>query len=282
MRVFDAHVHSGWGDAGKAGGFLRGLDAAGYEGAVVISPLCERHEEGATPRSQRASIDFVAEFAAADPSRLIPFAHIAPQVPGAADAVRHARDRGCLGLKMLPNHWYPYDPEVAFPVYRAAEEVGLPILFHSGILWAFEDSSRFARPVYFEALLHFPGVRFALAHVGWPWTDECLAVWGRLDVHCRQEGRAPQMYIDCTPGTPRFYRSEAMDRAVRYCSCDWLIFGTDATVAGEPQLLSDALRRDREILAEELSLPASEQEKFFGRNLLRFVGGHFAPPEDGL
>jgi hypothetical protein len=89
-------------------------------------------------------------------------------------------------------------------------------------------------------------------------------------------GREQQMYIDCTPGTPRFYRSEAVDRAVRYCSCDWLIFGTDSTVRSEPESLRDAVRRDREILGAELSLPASEQEKFFGANLLRFVGDRFA------
>jgi len=277
MRIFDAHVHTGWADAGRAGDFLRSLDGAQYEGAVVISPLCELDPRGATPETQRQSIDFIAGFAAADRSRLIPFAHIVPQVPGAADAVRRARDRGCLGLKMLPNHWYPYDPEVAFPVYRAAEEVGLPILFHSGILWAFQDSSRFCRPVFFEALLHFPGVRFALAHIGWPWTDECLAVWGRLEVQARGAGREPQMYIDCTPGTPRFYRSEAMDRAVRYCSCDWLVFGTDAGVDWEPGQLREAYRRDREILADELALPEAEQEKFFAGNLLRLVGGRFAP-----
>jgi hypothetical protein len=273
VRIFDAHLHTGWDDAGRAGELLGELDAAGYAGALVISPICEWAPGGASAEVQRRSVDFIADFAAADRSRLLPFAHVAPQLPGAADAVRRARDRGCLGLKMLPNHWYPYDEEVAFPVYRAAEECGLPILFHSGILWAFEDSSRFCRPVFFEALLHFPKVRFALAHIGWPWTDECLAVWGRLEVAARQAGREPQMFIDCTPGTPRFYRSEAIDRAVRYCSCDWLIFGSDGNAGWKAAQFVEAFRRDREILADELSLPAAEQEKFFGGNLLRFVGG---------
>lgn len=272
MRIFDAHVHSTWADAGMADGFLETLDRAELEGAIVFSPICEWHEEGATPASQRASIDFIAKFASTAPDRIIPFAHIAPQVKGAPDAVRYAKDMGCRGLKMLPNHWYPYDEEVAFPVYEAAEEAGLPILFHSGILWAFGDSSRFCRPVYFEALMHFPGVRFALAHISWPWTDECIATWGRMNARCKRENAPHQMYIDCTPGTPRIYRSEAMDRAVQLCSCDWLLFGTDCRVSSGPGSFSGQVLRDREILGGELGVPEPEREKFFGLNLLSFVG----------
>jgi predicted TIM-barrel fold metal-dependent hydrolase len=277
VRIFDAHAHADWGEAGLAGGFLKALDAAGCEGAAVISPLCERHEQGATPATQRASIDFIADFAAADPSRLIPFAHIAAQLPGAADAVRQARDRGCLGLKMIPNHWYPYDPETAFPVYRAAEEAGLPVIFHSGMLWAFGDGSRFARPVHFEALVHFPKLRFALAHIGWPWADECLALWERLEAQARQDLFSPRMYVDCTPGPPGYRRAEVVGHAVRCCSCDWLLFGTDAGLDWDGRRLVEALRRDHEMLAGDLALPPGEQEKFFGLNLLRFVGGHLAP-----
>ncbi len=272
MRIFDSHVHAMWDDADKAGSFLGTLDEAGYEGAIVFSPICEWHEKGASPQSQKESIDFIAEFAAADRDRIIPFAHIIPQVKGAPDAVRRAKDKGCVGLKMLTNHWYPYDEEVAFPVYEAAQEAELPILFHSGILFAFEDSSRFARPVYFEALMHFPKVRFALAHIAWPWTDECIATWGRMHAHVRRDKAPHQMFIDCTPGTPRFYRSEAIDKAVRYCSCDWLIFGTDSRVSTPADGFRRHLCRDREILQGELRLPESEQAKFFALNLFKFVG----------
>ena len=272
MRIFDSHVHAMWDDADKAGSFLDTLDEAGYEGGIVFSPICEWHEKGASAQSQKESIDFIAEFASADRDRIIPFAHIVPQVKGAPDAVRRAKDKGCVGLKMLTNHWYPYDEEIAFPVYEAAQEAELPILFHSGILFAFEDSSRFARPVYFEALMHFPKVRFALAHISWPWTDECIATWGRMNARARREGLAHQMYIDCTPGTPRFYRSEAMSRATRYCSCDWLVYGTDARVSITPDELRTHLGWDTEILGDELGLGEPEQEKYFALNLLRFVG----------
>lgn len=273
MQILDGHVHSSWDEADQAPAFLKALDEAGFGGAVVFSPGCESHPQGASPETQREAIDFIVRFAAHDRGRIIPFARITPQLPGAPEAVKYAKDRGCRGVKMLPDHWYPYDEKLLFPVYAAAQEAGLPIIFHSGILWSFMDSSRFCRPVYFEALLHFPQLRFALAHISWPWTDECIATWGRFYTHHRRTGAPPQMYIDCTPGTPRFYRSEAMDRAVRYCSCDWLIFGTDARVTSGAEALREHFRRDREILAQELRLPPAAQEKFFSLNLLRFVEG---------
>lgn len=272
MRIYDAHVHASWKDGDGATDFLKELDEAGLEGSVVLSPAVEHAAGGPSPAAQRESIDFVARFVSASPDRLIPFAHIVPQVEGAADAVRYAKDKGCRGVKMLPNHWYPYDKEVAFPVYEAAQETGLPILFHSGILFAFEDSSRFCRPVYYEALLHFPKVKFALAHISWPWTDECIATWGRMSSYARKEGLAHQMFIDCTPGTPRFYRSEAMERAVKYCSCDWLIFGTDCSVSSKAHQFTKTVQMDDGILGDEVGLPEAERAKFFSGNLMRLLG----------
>ncbi|MCD6469707.1 hypothetical protein J7L29_02790 [Candidatus Bathyarchaeota archaeon] len=43
---------------------------------------------------------------------------------------------------MIPDHWYPYD-EFMYPIYERVEELGVPIIFHSGILFGFKDSSRF-------------------------------------------------------------------------------------------------------------------------------------------
>jgi len=76
---------------------------------------------------------------------------------------------------MIPDHWYPYD-EFMYSIYEEVEELGVPIIFHSGILFDFKDSSRFCRPVNYEVFLSFPDLKFALAHVSWPWIDECSAL----------------------------------------------------------------------------------------------------------
>ena len=256
MRMFDCHVHSWWPDLKKASELLGNLDKAGFEGAIVMSPIPEAHDKGACDETNRESVDFVVEFTSADRDRLVPFATIAPQVKGAADVVRYAKDKGCTGVKMLPNHWYPYDRDLLFPVYEAAQEAGLPIIFHSGILYGYEDSSRFCRPVYYEAMLHFPKVKFALAHISWPWTDECIATFGRMRAYAREKKLEQQMYIDCTPGTPRFYRSDAMDKAIKFCA----------------ESFEDHYRCDLGILRDELKMPQADLEAFFCANLMKFLG----------
>jgi predicted TIM-barrel fold metal-dependent hydrolase len=87
---------------------------------------------------------------------------------------------------MIPDHWYPYD-EFMYPIYEKAEKLGVPIIFHSGILFGFKDSSRFCRPVNYEVLLNFPDLKFALAHISWPWVDECIALWGRFRSYTLRE-----------------------------------------------------------------------------------------------
>ena len=107
--------------------------------------------------------------------------------------------------------------------YRRAQELGVPILFHSGILWSWGDTSRFCRPCEFEVLMEYPRVRFALAHISWPWTDECLAVVGKISHMRRARGyEGPQAFVDLTPGTPPVYREEALRRALAYVGEDGL------------------------------------------------------------
>ena len=56
-------------------------------------------------------------------------------------------------------------------VYNEIAKHEKPVLFHSGILWDGLNSSSTTSP-RFEALLEVNGLKFALAHVSWPWHDE--------------------------------------------------------------------------------------------------------------
>jgi predicted TIM-barrel fold metal-dependent hydrolase len=103
-------------------------------------------------------------------------------------------------------------------------------------------------------MLHFPKTKFALAHISWPWTDECIAVAGRMR-YAFQRGEVPQMqmYIDITRGTPEFYRTEALDRALRYLGPERLMFGSDDFVPGEFATSRRDLDADRNIICNELA-----------------------------
>lgn len=256
----DCHVHSR-GDE-KASAILKSMDEGEIEKMALFAPY------GDTPEKMREATDWMAKLQAQAPDRILGFCWIEPRHEGAADELERAiGDKKLVGCKMIPNHWYPYD-EMVFPVYEKAQELRVPIIFHSGILWGFQDSSRFCRPCFYEAMVHFPRVKFALAHMSWPWTDECIATSGRFRAAAGYDMSKMQMYIDVTPGAPAFYREEALDRALRYIGAGRLIWGSDAgakTVGGYGKHLYD---REKIILGESLRRTEEEMEKIFSGNLL--------------
>jgi predicted TIM-barrel fold metal-dependent hydrolase len=182
-----------------------------------------------------------------------------------------ATDKGLKGIKMIPDHWYPYE-ERFFPVYEKVQELRRPMLFHSGILFGNMDSSRFCRPVFYEVMLHFPRIKFALAHISWPWTDECIAVAGRMRAAAvRDEQRQMQMYIDTTRGTPAFYRAEALDKALKYLGPERLIYGSDDHAPGELSYSRRSFDADREITCRQLARSEEDFRKITSDNLDAFL-----------
>ena len=259
----DCHVHSRGGV--KAADILKAMDEGEVEKMVLFAPY------GDTREKMRESTDYMAGIQREAPDRILGFCWIEPRCEGAVEELeRAASDKKLVGCKMIPHHWYPYD-EMVFPVYEKAQELRVPMIFHSGILWGFEDSSRFCRPCFFEAMLHFPKVKFALAHISWPWTDECLATAGRFRAAAGGDMSKMQMYIDTTPGAPAFYREEALDRALKYIGAGRLIWGSDSgatTVGAGGKRLYE---RERILLGEALKRPKEEMEKIFSGNLLELM-----------
>ena len=268
--IIDLHVHA-WGNE-TAPEILKSMDAAGLDKICLLAPPPKMDRPMIAERSMRQWSDWLAGIAAEAPDRILPFAWIEPTLEGAVEEVDHAvNDLGFRGIKMIPNHWYPTDERI-FPVYAKIEELGVPVLFHSGILFLHGDSSRFCRPVFFEALLHFPKLRFALAHISWPWVDECLAVYGRFRAATRWSGQPQQMWIDTCPGAPPAWRREALQKAFAYADNSHILWGSDA---GGPNLAehpATVLTNDRRILRQELGLSEATEHRWFGENAQAFLG----------
>lgn len=259
--IVDCHVHlDGREESPKV---LDALDKAGIDKVFLFAPY-----GGLNIERTRQFTDFTAKLVSEDPERLYGFTWVEPKLGEKAvkELERAVREKDLKGVKMIPHHWYPYE-EGIWPIYRKAEELGVPIIFHSGILFGFEDSSRFCRPTYYEVMLHFPTVRFALAHVSWPWTDECIAVAGRFRAAMRNTDAEPQMKIDMTPGTPPEWRLDALRKALAYLGDEWLVYGSDC-MAGQADCQRRKLESDRQLLAEQLKVPDSSTRKILGENAL--------------
>ena len=224
---YDSHVHAtpGRPDSGR---FLDAIRSAGIAGAAVFTEDPDPVRQSATPAEPERAIDNLLGWLGGEPG-FFPFYWINPTAPDALSLVDLALSKGIMGFKVLPGTFFP-DDERALPVYAKIAEANKPVVFHSGILWDGRPSSRFTRPGNYEGLLAVPRLRFALAHVSWPWCDECIAVYGKLlNAYGHLGAQTPEMFIDLAPGTPAIYRREALTKlfTIGYDVHDHVMFATD-------------------------------------------------------
>jgi uncharacterized protein len=165
--------------------------------------------------------NYVAEFAARAPGKLIGFAACDPTQPECMEELRFAAETLHLsGLKLGPIYagFDPRDP-VCDPVYSYCQERGLPVLFHTGTTFNHAAPLQYGRPwLLDEVAIRYPGLRIILAHVGHPFSEECLVV---IRKH-------PNMWADISALYYRpwqFYNT--LIAAQEYRVTHKLLFGTD-------------------------------------------------------
>ena len=221
--LIDAHLHcTGREDSTEV---LQALDEAEVDIGVLLAPFLSEGYSLDDPASLRRANAHLSRLVRPHADRLVGFAVIDPRDPQAPQDLRHAvEELGLKGVKMVPTGWYPYDHEVQ-PALAMASQLELPVLFHSGI---FIDgrSGRFCRPSFFEAMREHPRARVALAHLGWPWTDEAIAV-GLIDRIHGVPADDCLFRFDISFGPPPPYRLEVLRRALDVLGPELLQFGSD-------------------------------------------------------
>lgn len=122
---------------------------------------------------------YVADFVAQVPEKLIGFAGCDPTQPEHFDELHHAVEHLKLrGVKMGPIYagFDPRDP-LCNRVYDYCQEHGLPIMFHTGTTFNHAALLEFGRPWLFdEVAIRYPYLQIILAHCGHPFSEECLVV----------------------------------------------------------------------------------------------------------
>ena len=221
--IIDAHLNCSGRET--VDDVLRALDDAQVDVGVLLAPFLANGYDLHDAASLRRGNAFLSQLIAGHADRLIGLAVVNPVFDDAPDDLRHAIETlGLDGLKLVPSGWYPYD-DCAHRVYEVAAAHRLPVLFHSGI---FIDgrSGRFCRPAFYEAVRDHPGMRVTLAHLGWPWCDEAIAV-GLIDLINGVPPDACQIRFDLSFGPPPAYRVEVIGRALEILGPDLLQFGSD-------------------------------------------------------
>jgi uncharacterized protein len=208
--------------------------------AAVVFTVDAEHALGHPPIPNEE----IAEDCAAHADVLIPFASLDPWRGRAA--VRQARrlveEYGVRGFKFHPSlQAFSPDDRLAYPLYEAIAELGVPALFHTGQtgIGAGVPGGGGIRLKYSDPLLiddvaaDFPDLRIILAHPSFPWQDEALAV----------ATHKPNVFIDLSGWSPKYFPPQL----IRYANTllkDKVLFGSDYPVITPDRWLGDFAKID--------------------------------------
>jgi uncharacterized protein len=151
---------------------LEALDAAGVDEALISA--------WHGPEGTLVSNDEVAAWATEAPGRLHPIASVDLRRPmeGVRELRRRVQDDGFKGLRILPWLWeVPPTDRRFYPLYAACVDLGVPFCTQVGHTGPLRPSET-GRPIPYidQVALDFPELTIVCGHVGYPWTEEMVAV----------------------------------------------------------------------------------------------------------
>lgn len=251
---------------------IKSMNIAEIDGGLIIS--LDPNGDGIHFTSKQR-ITQIMEFTQ-EKEYLFPVYWINPTAEDAIEQVEMAVNADICGFKVICSDFYPSDQR-AMKVYKLIAKKNKPILFHSGILWDGRPSAKYNRPGEFECLIDIPNLKFTLAHVSWPWCDECIAVYGKFNnAYASRPDTSCEMFIDLTPGTPKLWREEVLKKLfmVGYDVNHNIIFGSDCNTRGYNTAWVKKWIEYDSSLYNKMGL-LNEQDflnNIYCENLLRFLG----------
>lgn len=170
---------------------LGAMDAAGIDRAVITA--------WHGPQGVLISNDEVAALVRCAPDRLIGAASVDLNRPMTAvkELRRAVKELGLRALRMLPWLWNaPPDDRRYYPLYAQCVELGVPFCTQVGHTGPMGPSDP-GRPIPYldRVALDFPELTIVAGHIGYPWTDEMVALASKYE----------NVFIDTSAYKPRRY-----------------------------------------------------------------------------
>lgn len=227
-------------------GTLGGLTASMDEAGIAQSWVCSI---ATRPDQFQSILNWSCAIAS---ERIVPLASVHPDDPDADAHVRQIHARGLIGMKFHP-YYQEFDIDEARmdPVYAAAEELGLVILFHAGFDPAFPRIRRAACERIARVAGRFPRLNIIAAHLG-GWID-----WEMVE----KELVGRNVYLDCATTIP-FLGLKKTRAMILAHGPERVLFATDWPWASQKDSLA-AVR--------SLGLGAEIEEAIFSSNAQRLM-----------
>ena len=198
-----------------------------YESMDMLGVLVSINSETSTGEKGDSN-DYISEIVTSYPGRFIGFAAIDPwqEKKSVEELERAVKDLSLKGLKLHPvqQAFYPND-EKFYPLYEKAMELNIPVLFHSGMAASGSGMAggggmklKYSAPIpgMDDVAADFPNLTVIMAHPGWPWIEEQIAV----ALH------KPNVYLDLSGWLPRYIPKQLIDEANTRLQ-DKVLFGSD-------------------------------------------------------
>ncbi len=199
------------------------------------------------------SNDEVAGWVAAHPNRFAGVATVDLDRP--MEAVRELRrrvDEGFVALRVVPWLWrLPPTDRRYYPLFAACVDLGVPFCTQVGHTGPLRPSET-GRPIPYidEVALDFPELVMVCGHVGYPWTEEMVAV----------ARKHPNVYIDTSAYTTKRLPAELVAFMKTSTGQRKVLFGSNYPMIGHTHAL-DGL--------EDLGFSAQARDDYLHGNARR-------------
>lgn len=238
--------------------FFAMLDSAGVARAGIYNELYETSIGVPTSTNEA-----VARYVAKAPDRLFGIGGVDPWSDASVDDMeRSVRELGIRAFILSPfkQKMLPTDQRLG-RVFGKCEQLGVPIMLHTGINWWRKVDYEIGHPRFVDAVaVAFPDLRILAVHCAWPWVmDMMMVAW-----------RHPNVYVDISAHRPKHFTipGAGWEPLLQYGGRmlgDKVIFASTWTLLGVTI---------GSLVEEVRALPLKEAvaDKWLGANAARFFG----------
>ena len=177
--------------------YVERMDRAGVATSLLVAPRCgDLRIAGSYAVPYERIADWCAEF----PGRFVGVAGVDPAhiVPGVRELTYAVEELGFVAAHLYP-HWFerPADDAIYYPFYAKCCELGVPIMMQIGHCLDYNRRRilpSVGRPWTLDRVaIDFPELTIIGIHLGWPWTEEMIAMSFKHDnVHMAGDAYAPK------------------------------------------------------------------------------------------
>ncbi|UCD72872.1 MAG: amidohydrolase [Candidatus Bathyarchaeota archaeon] len=240
--IFDAHCHLGktfrreW----KATDLIQTMDTFGIDQSIVFPTA--NFDDNNFSNSNKRIAEAVVEF----PDRLVGFARVNPHRSRKAvqELKRSVEVLELKGVKLHPTmEVFPANSRIVHPIMRAATELGIPVVFHSG-------TAPYALPSQIaDIAIKFPRIPVIMAHMGKGLPVEAIAA----------AKRSNNLVLETSGASSRI---GLLEGAVKTIGVDRIVFGSDWPCCHPAP---------EKMKIDVLELSEKEKQAIFSRNIKRIL-----------